>query len=431
MTPLSLSSHTAARPLASTPQALFMCAALSLCATSSLAQSSYNFSEVTRVAIGMLRGTNIEQPVPGFELLLMRDGEVVYRRAFGNATLGQVFACDSATKTLAGGLMTSVMDSSATPLSLDSTVGQFFPNLPPEKAAVTMRQAFSHSAGYTDVNTAMSSPTLTLQQAAALILSRPMDHAAGQAFSYGGSEMHVAGAVAELATGESWNSLFTSRIAAPLGLTQTRFVLSSETNPRIAGGAESTAPEFGRFMEMLRRGGVIDNTRVLSREGVQAMLTRQSPLGVPILYTPHPEGDDDYGVGIWLDERTETGELIGALAAGARGFQAWIDLDDRMVGVFATDLSSSSNVIPGVYLLREAAQIAIRNGPDCDAIDFNLDGFFPDDQDLVDFLSVFAGGPCSTGPSQECNDIDFNNDGLFPDDADLVAFLRVLAGGSC
>jgi hypothetical protein len=102
-----------------------------------------------------------------------------------------------------------------------------------------------------------------------------------------------------------------------------------------------------------------------------------------------------------------------------------------MVGVFATDLSSSSNVIPGVYLLREAAQIAIRNGPDCDAIDFNLDGFFPDDQDLVDFLSVFAGGPCSTGPSQECNDIDFNNDGLFPDDADLVAFLRVLAGGSC
>lgn len=66
--------------------------------------------------------------------------------------------------------------------------------------------------------------------------------------------------------------------------------------------------------------------------------------------------------------------------------------------------------------------------PVCDTIDFNGDGLFPDDNDLVDFLSVLAGGACSTGL---CSDIDFNNDGLFPDDTDLVTFLRVLAGGGC
>lgn len=65
----------------------------------------------------------------------------------------------------------------------------------------------------------------------------------------------------------------------------------------------------------------------------------------------------------------------------------------------------------------------------CDSIDFNADTLFPDDTDLVDFLSVLAGGPCTNDPN--CNDIDFNNDGLFPDDNDLVSFLRVLAGGSC
>jgi hypothetical protein len=64
----------------------------------------------------------------------------------------------------------------------------------------------------------------------------------------------------------------------------------------------------------------------------------------------------------------------------------------------------------------------------CDSIDFNGDGLFPDDADLVNFLAVLAGGACSTGT---CNDIDFNNDGLFPDDSDLIAFLRVLAGGNC
>lgn len=65
----------------------------------------------------------------------------------------------------------------------------------------------------------------------------------------------------------------------------------------------------------------------------------------------------------------------------------------------------------------------------CDGIDFNGDGLFPDDADLIDLLNVLAGGACSTGPA--CSDIDFNNDGLFPDDADLVAFLRVLSGGVC
>jgi hypothetical protein len=67
--------------------------------------------------------------------------------------------------------------------------------------------------------------------------------------------------------------------------------------------------------------------------------------------------------------------------------------------------------------------------PACDSIDFNADGLFPDDSDLVDFLSVLAGGPCSNDP--DCSDIDFNNDNLFPDDSDLVSFLRVLAGGDC
>jgi hypothetical protein len=39
-------------------------------------------------------------------------------------------------------------------------------------------------------------------------------------------------------------------------------------------------------------------------------------------------------------------------------------------------------------------------------------------------------GDCPSG-SVPCDDIDYNNDGLFPSDDDLVAFLRVLAGGSC
>ena len=66
----------------------------------------------------------------------------------------------------------------------------------------------------------------------------------------------------------------------------------------------------------------------------------------------------------------------------------------------------------------------------CDTIDFNRDGLLPDVQDIADFISVFGGAPCPTGPGQ-CGDMDFNNDGLFPDIADIDALISVFSGGPC
>ena len=62
----------------------------------------------------------------------------------------------------------------------------------------------------------------------------------------------------------------------------------------------------------------------------------------------------------------------------------------------------------------------------CDDIDFNNNEVFPEDQDVVDFFNVLAGGDCP-----ECNDIDFNNNDVFPEDQDVVDFFNVLAGGNC
>ncbi len=68
----------------------------------------------------------------------------------------------------------------------------------------------------------------------------------------------------------------------------------------------------------------------------------------------------------------------------------------------------------------------------CDDIDFNNNGVFPEDQDVVDFFDVLAGGnPPTCDSIQGCNDIDFNNNGVFPEDQDVVDFFNILAGGSC
>jgi hypothetical protein len=66
--------------------------------------------------------------------------------------------------------------------------------------------------------------------------------------------------------------------------------------------------------------------------------------------------------------------------------------------------------------------------PTCDSIDFNRNGVFPEDQDVVDFFNVLAGAPC---PYPDPCDIDINNDGVFPDDQDVVKYFDLLAGGTC
>ena len=68
----------------------------------------------------------------------------------------------------------------------------------------------------------------------------------------------------------------------------------------------------------------------------------------------------------------------------------------------------------------------------CDTIDFNQNGVFPEDQDVVDFFDVLAGGtPATCDAVLGCQDIDFNNNGVFPEDQDVVDFFNVLAGGTC
>jgi hypothetical protein len=87
----------------------------------------------------------------------------------------------------------------------------------------------------------------------------------------------------------------------------------------------------------------------------------------------------------------------------------------------ALSMGQRTRLSPG-----DVASLQIMYGAPCDSIDFNRDGLFPDDNDLVTFLSVLAGGSCAA-----CGDIDINNDSLFPDDADLVTYLRLLSGGNC
>jgi WD40 repeat protein len=98
-----------------------------------------------------------------------------------------------------------------------------------------------------------------------------------------------------------------------------------------------------------------------------------------------------------------------------------VDTNQTASGL-ASDSAGAVHAAPGM-----SSEVLVLVAPGCDSIDFNNDGLFPDTLDIDDFLSVFAGGPCSNDPN--CGDIDFNNDGLFPDTLDIDGLLSAFSGG--
>ncbi len=269
--------------------------------------SAYDLSALTALAEGALEGENVGQPVAGFEIRLLQQGELIYHQVFGDWSLDRPANVDSSTKTLSGALMMAVAETGEMGFSLDSKLSDFLVEYnQPGLGDVTVRQAFSHSSGMSgeDVfSSVLLNPFITLRQAAYSISQGPYENGPpGTKFAYGGLSMQAAGAAAEVATGESYIDLFAERISGPLGMVDTQFVLASEQNPRVAGGVESTATDFARFMDMLLNDGVdrVSGTRVLATESVVEMLTRQTTDAQIIVNSP--AGNNRYGIGVWVDQ---------------------------------------------------------------------------------------------------------------------------------
>jgi CubicO group peptidase (beta-lactamase class C family) len=246
-------------------------------------------------------------------------------------------------------------------LRWDSTVGEWWPELTPEKRGITLAQLFSHTSGIAgEESGCIGNPQTTLQACAAQILAAPLVRTPGTTFSYGGLSMQVAGAMAERATGQTWDALFIAEVAQPLGLTATDFGFTSTApgylsvpNPRIAGGVRSTLADYARLMAMwqadgrvpeaggradARRGAVYldpSTLREMQRDRAEG-LRRAS---VPPTLDLYPGWG--YGFGFWILPTGRAGDPVIESSPGAFGFQGWVDGAAGVAGVFLVrDLNS-------------------------------------------------------------------------------------------
>lgn len=118
------------------------------------------------------------------------------------------------------------------------------------------------------------------------------------------------------------------------------------------GGLISTAPDYGRFMRMILRGGELDGARILSEESVAEMSRNQigdiragyMGSSMPDLAAPFdnfPDQHTGWGLGFLINpERGPAGRSPGSLAwAGIFNSFYWIDPSEGVAGVFISQMS--------------------------------------------------------------------------------------------
>jgi CubicO group peptidase (beta-lactamase class C family) len=323
--------------------------------------SKYNFTAIDNL---------LEQAAPqlgGCALLLINDGNVVYRKAFGRYAVDKVVPVASASKWLSGAVIMSLVDDGK--LSLDDPTSKYLPEFSGEKAGITIRQLFAHTSGLPPEAPCRNDKSTTLARCAAEIARLPLRSRPGEEFYYGGVSMHLGGRIAEIVSGKSWNDLFAEKIAAPLQMPQTDFFAYGQTaNPRPEGDVRSSIDDYGRFLQMILNRGNFGGKQILSAESVAEMHKDQTG-GATIAYTIYQKhGRLDpmlprarYGIGVWLEKvDVASGRVLEASSQGALGFSPWLDLEHNVAGVLSVQ-SSMSRVMPLYLKLKEELRLAFRD----------------------------------------------------------------------
>jgi CubicO group peptidase (beta-lactamase class C family) len=284
--------------------------------------------------------------VRGLTFVISRHGRVIYSQAFGDQTIDSVLPIASSTKVPSMLAIMTLVDEGR--INLDAPVSIYLQgaiNVPPDKAGITMRMLMNHTSGLGQED-CLGNNAITLQQCAQEILNAPLAFAPGTRFSYGGASMQVAGYVAEVVAGQSWNQFFQNKIRTPLGLT--RFTYGNTANPRIAGGASSDVGDYTRIMQTYLAGGVFGNARVVSPRIFWEMQTDQKR-DLPVVFSPGGATLTGYSYGWWHSSpaylqsqpppNTPGLELSDQ---GAFGCTPWVDLEHNYTAILLIQRQTST-----------------------------------------------------------------------------------------
>jgi CubicO group peptidase (beta-lactamase class C family) len=214
-------------------------------------------------------------------------------------------------------------------LQLTDTVGAWLPVLSLHgKGNITIGECLSHLTGIKEPplkeRLKAMKKTSSMDQAIEEIANMPVEGEPGKSFHYSNAGLQIAAAVIEKISGESFEELFSGRIAIPLGMKNTDFGKKRVAWP--AGGARSTPEDYLSFLTMILHKGRLNGKQILTANSVDEMEINRIGSDVKIDYSPTEAKGLGYGYGEWVVPTTTEGKPSKwATSPGLFGSFPWVE----------------------------------------------------------------------------------------------------------
>ncbi len=181
-------------------------------------------SRIDRAAQDVLTETG----VPSASVAVVKDGAIVYLRAYGDARLEPKTPAKSDMRYSIGSISKQFTASSVlllqeeAKLSLDDPVGKYIPNLT-RANEVTIRQLLSHTSGYQDYWPQDYVPPFMMQAVTSerildLWARKPLDFDPGSRWQYSNTNYVIAGVIVEKVSGMPLLQFLQTRVFNPLNM---------------------------------------------------------------------------------------------------------------------------------------------------------------------------------------------------------------------
>jgi len=295
-------------------------------------------------SIDQLLATRYPPGRPGASVLVKRGREVLFRKAYGLASLElgvptrpeHVFRIGSVTKSFGAVVILQLVDEGK--LSLDVPISTYLKDTPKAWEKITLAHLLSHTSGLPSYTSGpqggyavLRAKPRSLDEVLATLHDLPLDFEPGTAFTYSNSGFLLLEKIIETTTGQGFAFNLRHRITEPLGLKHTRQCLVDETTPGLVsgytdgghptypapldiafmdGGMVSTVADLAAFTEALHGG------RLLRPETYRRMTTQ--------VRTPDGSGVG-YGLGLWI--RSSQGHTLVGHGGDVVGFSAEVETD--------------------------------------------------------------------------------------------------------
>lgn len=196
------------------------------------------------------------QQQPGCQVLIAKQGEVIYRKAFGTADLQlgvpmkpeMVFNIASITKQFTAVAILQLEEQGK--LSLQDSIRKFIPDYPPKGYNITIEHLLTHTSGIPDyMQIDYRSPSMerwdfSPRQLIDSFKSHPLQFEPGTRYSYSNSGYYILGYIIQIVSGKSYQEYIRTNLLDPLEMKQTWFDQDGILIPNRVRGYEKSGATF-------------------------------------------------------------------------------------------------------------------------------------------------------------------------------------------